>query len=187
MARGFEPHKKSAPFDITKIMDYYDLALSIGPPSIATALQKWSIPSNKALAKYAADEGKRAGLSTATIKLIENNLRGAVAENNLAATLVSFPTGTLALFHAVHDKLYDDIIYLYVLIVVFIVMVLWIAHMIGGRSLHDIAVERFRSGRQKAGKRFLPFGPLNAINISIYGINAALIAMALFFYARFHS
>jgi hypothetical protein len=168
-------------------MDIYDLALSAGPPLIAVALQKWGIPSGRALAGYAASEGRRAGLSAATIKLIENNLRGAVAENNLAVTLVSFPTGALALFHAVHDQLQDELIYLYILVAIFIILCVAIGNMIGGRSLHDIVVERFRSWSQKPGRRFLPVTPINVINGAIYGVNIVLIIMAVLFYAKYHS
>jgi hypothetical protein len=163
-------------------MDRYDLILSTGPSLIAIALQKWGFPSNKALATYARNEQERVGLPPATATLIENNLIGAVAENNLAVTFVSFPSGAFALYRAVHDKLHDDIVYLYIIVVGSIVVGLSIMNMIGGRSLHDIVTGRFRSFRKTAGKRFLPWSPLNVINWAIYGVNGILITTAIVFY-----
>jgi hypothetical protein len=91
------------------------------------------------------------------------------------------------LFHAVQDKLQDELIYLYILVAIFIILCVAIGNMIGGRSLHDIVVERFRSWRQKPGRRFLSVTPINVIDCAIYGVNIVLIIMAVLFYAKYHS
>jgi hypothetical protein len=161
-------------------MHLADLILTCGPPALAIALQACSIPSNRALERGALDAQSKAGLPPAATKLIEFNLKGAVAVASLPTTFVSFGTGAFALVYTERGA----VIYLFVLFCMAVLLGVFVWHVVSGRSYFDIVELRLRSMWPVFGSRFLPLTAGHVIAGAIYTTNGLLIALSLAFYFR---
>jgi hypothetical protein len=170
-------------------MDVFDLALGCCPPAIAMALQRWSIPTDVTLEKLATAEQERAHMPASAAKLFEYNFKGLVAENGLVTTIVSFPSGILALAHVTQN----NTIYVYFVLFVGLAVIASILYVISGHSPHDFTVQRFRYHenrmpllvrkisyfRRLSGKAFLPFARIDAIRWVVYVLNGSIVVWAL--------
>jgi len=153
-------------------MTISDLIISCMPPFLAIILQKFHIPTNRSMAAAGVQEKRRTGLDID--KIVEHNLRGAVAQSSLAVNIIGFMTGAFALIHFLPNSLE----WVCLLVVFLIVIVLWVWTKVGDYSLYTLSVMRYRVSFYKEKGIFRDFGPISLIDWVAYTLNSLLILLS---------
>jgi hypothetical protein len=159
-------------------MNFDDLIINAGPPTVAIALQVWRFPNERSIEAAAEDLKKLAGKDIS--KEAADTIRSQGAVSGLAPSFITVTSGIFNLFVPFRH----GAAYVYVTVCIILFIFLFVASQALAYSPVELVESRYSI--QIISKRVirLPIGPYRLIDVGIYSVNIFLIIISFVVWAH---